>query len=79
MALGTPVLTSNFGAMSEVAGGAAELVDPYDVEAIRDGLARIAYDHQRRAELRYLGFQRAAEFSWTRTAQETLGVYTGLR
>ena len=33
MALGTPVLTSNFGAMLEVANGAAELVDPYGVRA----------------------------------------------
>jgi len=75
MALGTPVLTSNLGAMSEIAGSAAELADPYSVDAIRAGLGRIAYDRQRRAALRQLGFQRAAQFSWTRTAEATLGEY----
>jgi alpha-1,3-rhamnosyl/mannosyltransferase len=76
MALGTPVLTSSFGAMSEIAGDAAELVDPYSVEAIRHGLRRLARDHPRRDELRQLGLRRAAQFSWTRTADATLAVYT---
>jgi glycosyltransferase involved in cell wall biosynthesis len=62
--------------MSEVAGGAAELVDPYNVDAIRHGLRRLAHDHQRRAELHHLGLQRAAQFSWTRTARATLAIYT---
>jgi glycosyltransferase involved in cell wall biosynthesis len=77
MALGTPVLTSNFGAMSEVAGGAAELVDPFGIDAIRQGLRRVAYDPRRRAELRHLGSQRAAQFSWTRTAEATQLTYSG--
>ena len=75
MALGTPVLTSDFGAMSEVAGGAAELVDAYDVQSIRQGLSRLARDRPRRTQLRQLGFRRASEFSWTRTAQATLDIY----
>jgi glycosyltransferase involved in cell wall biosynthesis len=76
MALGTPVLTSNFGAMSEVAGGAAELVDAYDVDSIRDGLSRLARDDGRRAQLRELGLRRASEFSWPRTARATCDLYT---
>jgi glycosyltransferase involved in cell wall biosynthesis len=75
MALGTPVLTSNFGAMLEVAGGAAELVDPYDVASIRNGLQRLADEPGRREELRQLGLRRAAEFSWERTARATLAAY----
>jgi glycosyltransferase involved in cell wall biosynthesis len=75
MALGTPVLTSNLGAMAEVAGAAAELVDPYDVAAIRAGLERLVRDSSRREELRQLGTRRAAEFSWQRAARETLAAY----
>ena len=75
MSLGTPVLTSNFGAMTEVAGGAAELVDAYDADAIRHGLRRLAHNRRRREELRQLGLRRAAQFSWTRTAEDTLRVY----
>jgi glycosyltransferase involved in cell wall biosynthesis len=75
MAFGTPVLTSNFGAMAEVAGGAAELVDPYDVASIRAGLERILQDVARAAELRRLGRERADGFSWKTTAERTYAVY----
>jgi glycosyltransferase involved in cell wall biosynthesis len=75
MTHGTPVLTSNRGAMAEVADAAAELVDPYDVDAIREGLRRLVHDEHRRTELRRLGKHRAAQFSWSRTAEATLAVY----
>ena len=75
MALGTPVLTSSFGAMLEVANGAAELVDPYAVDAIKNGLQRLVDDPARHDELRQLGLRRAAEFTWERTARATLATY----
>jgi glycosyltransferase involved in cell wall biosynthesis len=75
MSAGTPVLTSRFGAMAEIAGGAAELIDPYDVDSIRHGLQRLTRDRRRHTELREAGLRRAAEFSWERTARATLGVY----
>ena len=75
MALGTPVITSNFGAMAEVADDAAELVDPYDVESIRAGLRRVAFDPARRMELGRRGLEHAAQFTWQRCARETLAVY----
>jgi glycosyltransferase involved in cell wall biosynthesis len=72
---GAPVLTSNFGAMAEVAGGAAELVDPFSVDAIRAGLLRLVNDDARPAELRRLGQARAREFTWRQTAEATRAVY----
>lgn len=42
MAAGTPVLTSNFGAMQEVAGDAALLVDPYNINNIAYGIKALA-------------------------------------
>lgn len=75
MAFGTPVLTSSYGAMAEVAGGAAELVDPLDVQAIRAGLTRLARDGARRAALREQSVFRAREFSWRRTAALIAEVY----
>jgi glycosyltransferase involved in cell wall biosynthesis len=75
MALNTPVLTSNYGAMAEVANDAAELVDPRDVDSIRRGLHRLLVDERRREELRQLGRQRAAQFSWLQTAERTQAVY----
>jgi glycosyltransferase involved in cell wall biosynthesis len=75
MALGTPVLTSNYGAMAEVADGAAELIDPHSVDQIRRGLGRIATDPNHRQDLRQRGFARAREYSWDRTARMVCSVY----
>jgi glycosyltransferase involved in cell wall biosynthesis len=65
MACGTPVVTSSAGATEEVAGGAAVLVDPLDAEAIAAGIAEA---ERRRDELRRLGLERAAAFTWERSA-----------
>ncbi|MCH7579534.1 MAG: glycosyltransferase family 4 protein [Chloroflexi bacterium] len=78
MASGTPVLTSNVGATAEVAGDAAVLVDPYDVDAIADAIARLLDEEELRVRLRTLGLERASQFSWDRTARETLAVYERL-
>ncbi len=75
MACGVPVLTSSTSALQEIAGGYSYLVDPMDVEAIGRGIADLATDPARRAELVELGKRRAADFSWDRAAQQTLKVY----
>lgn len=69
MQSGVPVLTSNVSSLPEVAEGAALLVDPLDVHAIRDGLATLLADPARRAELAEAGLRRARDFSWERTAE----------
>jgi glycosyltransferase involved in cell wall biosynthesis len=63
MALGTPVVTSNTGPLPEVGGEAALYVDPYDVGAIRDGLARLDADAALRERLAMAGPARAERFS----------------
>lgn len=75
MACATPVLTSRAGALPEVAGDAALLVDPGDHAALADAVRRIAGDRDLRARLAAAGPPRAAAFTWARTAQETLAVY----
>jgi glycosyltransferase involved in cell wall biosynthesis len=75
MACGTPVLTSNVSSLPEVAGDAAVLVPPADVDAIAAGLHRLAEDDTLRADLAERGPRRAAQFSWERCARETLAVY----
>ena len=74
MAQGIPVLSSDVGATREVADGAALLVDPTSVSSIRDGLVRLLNDAALRSELSRLGMERAATFSWERTATDTLAV-----
>ncbi|MBI4265050.1 MAG: glycosyltransferase family 4 protein [Acidobacteria bacterium] len=75
MASGTPVVTSNVSSLPEVAGGAALLVDPYDVGAIADGVCRVLSDAALASELRARGIERAREFSWTRSISRTRELY----
>lgn len=63
MALGAPVLTSRGGAVGEVAGDAAVLVDPYDADDIRRGIERLDSDRQLRQSLRVQGQSRAEAFT----------------
>ena len=72
MAHGAPVVTSRGTATEEVAGGAAVLVDPADVESIAAGL-RTAFDDA--PELVRLGTNRAAACSWENTAEATVECY----
>jgi glycosyltransferase involved in cell wall biosynthesis len=63
MALSTAVLTSTGGALPEVAGDAALLVDPHDVQAIKMGISALDVDEDLRSELERRGPVQAAKFS----------------
>jgi glycosyltransferase involved in cell wall biosynthesis len=65
---GTPVLTSNVTAMPEVAGNAALLVNPFDVEAIAAALTRLCNDSTLRSALIAQGLARAPTYSWDSVA-----------
>lgn len=78
MAAGTAVVTSDCSALAEVAGDAARLVDPTDVASIRRGLEEVLSDPELRTRLVSRGRGRAAEFSWERTARETLDYLTSV-
>ena len=75
MACGTPVITTRGSSLEEVAGTAADIVDPLDVTGLADAIVRLASDPARRAALGERGLARAREFSWTRSARETLAIY----
>lgn len=71
-ACGTPVVTSNLSSMPEVAGDAAILVDPYDVASIAEGIEKALRGRKGLVEK---GLRRVKQFSWLKTAEETLKVY----
>lgn len=72
MASGCPVVTSNVSSMPEVAKDAAVLVDPYDQDSISEGIDKALKSKE---VLIAKGFERVKEFSWQKTAEETLRVY----
>jgi glycosyltransferase involved in cell wall biosynthesis len=75
MACGTPVITSPNGSLREVAGNAAEYIEPTDVESICNGIRRVLIDTIHHARLRDLGLAQAACFNWARVAEQTFAVY----
>jgi glycosyltransferase involved in cell wall biosynthesis len=75
MACGAPVICSNTSSLPEVAGDAGVLVDPHDANAIAAALDQVLSDANLRADLRQRSLARAAQFSWERTARQTLEAY----
>lgn len=71
MACGTPVITADRGAMAEVAGDSALLVDPYRPEEIATAMAAVGNSTALREQLRQQGLARVQQFSWQRTGEET--------
>jgi len=78
MASGAPVACSNRPSLPEVVGAAALLFDPEQAQDMTAALARLLSEPDLRAELARKGRERAASFSWARTAAETLRVYRSL-
>jgi len=75
MACGAPAVASDAGALPEVAGDAALLLDPRDAQAWAEAIAALLGDPALAARLRTAGPPRAAAFTWARCARETLAVY----
>jgi glycosyltransferase involved in cell wall biosynthesis len=74
MACGAPVVTSRTGAAPEIAGGAAVLVDPFEVASIEAGLEQATMS-QEAERLRKLGLERSRQFDWAAAAEATLEAY----
>jgi len=75
MACGTPVVCSNAASLPEVVGDAAITVDPYDVQGLAGAMHCVLADADLQHDLRRRGLERAAAFTWERTARETVQVY----
>ena len=71
---GIPVLTSNRGSLSEIAGTAAILKDPEDENSIAEGLTTLLTDKNLQNKLRSMGPLQANKFSWAKTVDLILEV-----
>lgn len=70
-----PVIAANGGALTEVVGNAALIVDSRDVDDISGALDKILFDSNLRVDLISRGIRQASQFSWHRCARETFEVY----
>ncbi len=75
MACGTPVVTSNAASLPELAGAAAFQVDPDDARRLGAAIIALCVQEDLHAEMREKGLAQAAQFTWEKTARETLAAY----
>ena len=75
MACGAPVICSNRSSLPEIAGDAAILFNPLDIDEMTAALQKILDDGSLRADLRQRGILQAQKFSWDKMAQEMLSLF----
>lgn len=75
MAYGVPVLASNTTSLPEVVGNAGFLVDPNNIDDVREGMLRVLTDKKIRDGMSEKGLERARLFSWEKCSRETLAIY----
>lgn len=75
MSCGTPVITSNISSMPEIVGNAALTINPHNHHELMQAIEKIIADSNLSISLKSRGLKRATEFSWEKTAIETLKVY----
>jgi len=75
MSCGCPVITSNAGSLLEVAGQGAQVFDPHDITSMAVAVAGLLQNPEERRRWKAAALARAADFSWTRAAAETISVY----
>jgi len=72
---GVPCVVADRASLPELAGDAALVVDPDDAEAFSHALERALTDSVLRATLTQKGLERVKQFTWEKTARETLALY----
>jgi len=78
-AIGRPVITSNIGAMKEVALDTACLVDPYDVESIKNGIQKLIRDEAYRDLMIKKGLKNVERFSLETISNQYIALYKSIK
>ncbi len=78
MACGVPVITSNVSSLPEVVGETAVQLSPFDKQVWTDAMLKLLSDPVECEKLRSEGFERVSHFSWQRSANQLLQIYSDL-
>jgi glycosyltransferase involved in cell wall biosynthesis len=78
MACGLPVIGSNTSSIPEIVGEAGLLIDPYNVEDLKEGIKRLLLSPILRDQLSLKAVERSSRFTWKEAALKTLEVYNNL-
>jgi glycosyltransferase involved in cell wall biosynthesis len=74
MQMGCSVITSSLSSMPEIVREAGQLVNPYDVNSIKQGMQIVLENENLRKQMQKKGLERSLEFSWEKCASETLEI-----
>ena len=75
MTCGTPVITSNVTSIPEVVADGAILINPYNLDELAQAMYNVLTDTSLSQELSVRGIKRAYQFSWKKTALQTIQAY----
>jgi glycosyltransferase involved in cell wall biosynthesis len=75
MACGTPVITTQVSSLPEVAGDAAQLIDPADITALGETMRQVFRQPDLQQTMRERGLAQSANFSWSKAAAATNRIY----
>src|SRR5258706_15632441 len=75
MTAGVPVIVSRRGALPEVAGNAAQIVEPDDVAGLAAAMQRYLHEPASVSAATERGLQRARQYSWDASARTLLAAY----
>jgi glycosyltransferase involved in cell wall biosynthesis len=78
MACGTPVISSRAASLPELGGKAARYFDPLDVSDMAAAIGDVWRNAELRRSMSQKGLAQAAQFSWERVAEETMGLYESI-
>jgi glycosyltransferase involved in cell wall biosynthesis len=78
-ATGTPAIVSNVSSVPEIAGDAALLINPLNVQEIAEAMIKLATDDKLKYDLRQKGFRQVEKFDWKKCAKETLELYKSIK
>jgi glycosyltransferase involved in cell wall biosynthesis len=76
--VGTPVITSDVSSMPEIVNDSAILINPTSINDIEKAIEKIVHSNSLRQQLRLKGIKQSQQFSWIKTAQQTLSIYENL-
>jgi len=79
MSCGSPVITSTGGSLPEVAGSGAQVFGPNDITGMSSAITRLLTSDADFEQWHAAALKQAAQFSWERTAQETINIYRKVR
>ncbi len=79
MNMGVPVVTSNVASIPEIVIDNAVLIEPEDIESIKDGLNKIYREEDLREALTQRGKGIARHFTWEKSAQKTLELFESFK